>query len=58
MPERAEEVLAVLKETREGRDAEIVGEATGEFSIVAMETVVGRKRILTPPIGDPVPRIC
>ncbi len=58
IPEMAEEVLAVLRETREGRDAEIVGEATGEFSMVAMETVVGGKRILTPPIGDPVPRIC
>ena len=58
VPEKAEEVLAVLKETREGRNAEMIGEATKEFNVVAMQTVVGGKRILTPPIGDPVPRIC
>lgn len=58
MPENAEEVLTVLKETREGRGAEIIEEATKEFNMVAMKTVVGGKRILTPPIGDPIPRIC
>jgi hydrogenase expression/formation protein HypE len=58
VPQRAEEVLTVLKETREGRDAEEIGKATREFNEVALETVVGGKRILAPPIGDPVPRIC
>ena len=56
--ERAEEVLDVLRSTEAGRDAEIIGEATKEFSGVAMETVVGGKRIIARPIGDPVPRIC
>lgn len=51
-------IRITLKETRDGRDAEIIGEATKEFSMVAMKTVVDRKRILIPPIGDPVPRIC
>lgn len=58
VPKRAQDVLAMLKQTKEGKDAEIVGEATDEFNGVALETVVGGKRILSPPIGDPVPRIC
>ena len=56
--QKAEEVLAVLKETKEGRDAQLIGKATKQFNEVAVETVVGGKRILAPPIGDPVPRIC
>lgn len=56
--EKAEEVLGLLKTTDEGKDAEIIGEATTDFSGVAMQTVVGGKRIIARPIGDPVPRIC
>lgn len=56
--EMAEEILEILRTTREGRDAEIIGEATGEFDLVALETVVGGRRILPMPVGDPVPRIC
>jgi hydrogenase expression/formation protein HypE len=56
--EKAEEILSVLRETKEGRDAKIIGEATDDFSEVVLETVVFGKRILAPPIGDPVPRIC
>ncbi len=56
--EMAEKVLAVLNATVEGRDAEIIGEATSKFDLVAMETLVGGKRILPMPVGDPVPRIC
>ena len=58
IPEKAEEVLEVLRQTEEGKNAEIIGEATKEFELVAMQTVVGGKRILTPPVGDPIPRIC
>jgi len=58
VPQKAEEVLAALKETKEGKEAEIIGEATEEFKAVAMQTSVGGKRILAPPIGDPIPRIC
>ena len=58
VPQKAEEVLATLRKTREGKDAQIIGEATRDFSEVVIETVVGGKRILAPPIGDPVPRIC
>jgi len=56
--EKADELLRLLRETEEGKDAEIVGEATREFSGVAMQTVVGGKRIVARPVGDPVPRIC
>ena len=56
--QKAEEILAALRETEEGRDAEIIGEATSDFSEVVLETVVGGKRIIAPPIGDPIPRIC
>jgi hydrogenase expression/formation protein HypE len=58
VPKKAEEILSTLKETEEGRDAQIIGEATDDFSEVVLETVVGGKRILAPPIGDPIPRIC
>ncbi|MCS7095653.1 MAG: hydrogenase expression/formation protein HypE [Candidatus Bathyarchaeota archaeon] len=56
--EKAEEVLEFLRTTEEGREAEIIGEAVNEFSGVAMQTVVGGKRIVARPIGDPIPRIC
>lgn len=56
--EKAEELLQLLRTTKEGKEAEIIGEATAEFTSVAMQTVVSGKRIISRPIGDPVPRIC
>lgn len=56
--QKAEEVLQVLKRTEEGKNAAIIGEATGSYGQVIIETSVGGKRILPPPVGDPVPRIC
>jgi len=56
--EKTEEVLELLRTTEEGREAEIIGEATLGFKGVAMQTVVGGKRIIARPVGDPVPRIC
>jgi len=56
--EKAEEILNFLRSTEEGKRAEIIGEVTRDFSGVAMETLVGGKRIIARPIGDPVPRIC
>jgi len=58
VPQKAEEILAALRESKEGKDAQIIGEATSDFSEVVLETVVGGKRIMAPPIGDPIPRIC
>jgi len=56
--EKADEVLAALRSTDLGREAEMIGQATNEFDLVAVETAVGGKRILAKPLGDPVPRIC
>ncbi|MEM2419538.1 MAG: hydrogenase expression/formation protein HypE [Candidatus Bathyarchaeia archaeon] len=56
--EKAEELLEFLRTTEEGKEAQIIGEATNAFTGVAMQTVVGGKRIIPRPVGDPVPRIC
>lgn len=58
VPQKAEEILSTLREMKEGKDAQIIGEATRDFNEVVLETVVGGKRILAPPVGDPIPRIC
>lgn len=58
VPGKAEQMLNWLKRTREGKDAEIIGEVTNEFRGVAMQTAVGGKRIIARPVGDPIPRIC
>jgi len=58
VPEKAAAVLTALRDTPQGKDAAIIGEATSEFELVAMETVVGGRRIIAPPAGDPIPRIC
>jgi len=58
VPGKAEQVLAALRNTQLGREAAIIGQATDEFDIVAVETSIGGKRILAKPLGDPVPRIC
>jgi hydrogenase expression/formation protein HypE len=58
VPGKASQILNWLRKKDEGKNAEIIGEVTGEFRGVAMQTVVGGKRIIAKPIGDPVPRIC
>jgi len=58
VPQKAEETLAFLTQNREGKDAQIIGEVTDAFKGVALQTIVGGKRIIARPIGDPVPRIC
>lgn len=55
---KAEEALQFLKSTQEGKNAQIIGEVTNEFKGVAMQTLVGGRRIVARPVGDPVPRIC
>lgn len=56
--EKADDVLAALKKHPLGKNAAIVGEATDEVKGVILETIIGGKRILHKPLGDPVPRIC
>jgi hydrogenase expression/formation protein HypE len=56
--EKAEDVLAALRKTPEGRKAAIIGEAQKRIKGVVLHTTVGGKRILEQPAGDPIPRIC
>jgi hydrogenase expression/formation protein HypE len=56
--EKANEVLEALRKTDPGKDAAIIGEASEDIRGVVMETLVGGKRIVDMPAGDPVPRIC
>jgi hydrogenase expression/formation protein HypE len=56
---KADEVLKIIKSTDTGKDARIIGEVTSDRpGKVILETVVGGKRIMEPPMGDPVPRVC
>lgn len=58
VPEKAEEILEELRSTPEGRDAAIIGEAVDKFEGVVLKTEVRGRRLIPPPIGDPIPRIC
>jgi len=56
--EKADEVLDFLRETEKGKDAEIIGEVVDDFRGVAIQTIIGGRRIVARPLGDPIPRIC
>jgi hydrogenase expression/formation protein HypE len=56
--EKVEDVLKALRRTEPGKKAAIIGEARSDIRGVVMETLVGGKRIVDMPAGDPVPRIC
>jgi len=58
VPSMAEEVLKVIRSHPLGRNAAIVGKATSKYQRVVLHTEVGGHRILEPPVGDHVPRIC
>jgi len=58
VPEMAEDVLKALRSHPLGRNAAIVGRATTRYQRVVLRTEVGGHRVLEPPVGDPVPRIC
>ncbi|MGD0057636.1 MAG: hydrogenase expression/formation protein HypE [Methanomassiliicoccales archaeon] len=58
VPGMAEEVLAIIKKSDIGRKAEIIGDVTKGPDMVVLRTEIGGRRILDPPVGDPVPRIC
>ncbi|UCH89398.1 MAG: hydrogenase expression/formation protein HypE, partial [Thermoplasmata archaeon] len=58
VPDLAETVLERIREFPEGKNAEIIGEATTELKNVLMETSIGGRRVVEPPLGDPIPRIC
>jgi len=57
--DKAEKILAELQGTEPGKNAAIIGEVTDKYrGRVVLETIVGGRRILEAPIGDPVPRVC
>ncbi|TKB27134.1 hydrogenase expression/formation protein HypE [Desulfopila sp. IMCC35006] len=57
--EQAEQALAVMRATPEGREAAIIGRLTAEKAgRVIINTPVGGARVVTPLHGVPLPRIC
>lgn len=58
VPDYAERVLKALRKTEEGKEAAVIGEASSEYRGVVMRTSVGGLRVIEPPVGDPIPRIC
>jgi hydrogenase expression/formation protein HypE len=58
VPAKADAVLQAVRSFPEGANARIIGEATSSVRGVMMETHTGGKRVVEPPVGDPVPRIC
>jgi len=55
----AEKALEIMKKNRLGKDASIIGKVTKENKgRVILNTIIGGKRILEKPLGDPVPRVC
>lgn len=58
VPEMAPEIVQLLRRNPLGKNAAVVGKATRKYSRVVLRTEVGGRRILEPPVGDPVPRIC
>jgi hydrogenase expression/formation protein HypE len=55
----AEEILALMQSTAEGKEAAIIGRLTsGRGGRVIINTPVGGTRVVTPLHGVPLPRIC
>lgn len=55
----SDKVLKIIRKTKFGKDARIIGEVTiGNKGKVIMETLTGGKRIMDMPLGDPIPRVC
>lgn len=57
--ERADEALAIMRATPEGKEAAIIGKlVAGKGGRVVINTPVGGTRVVTPLHGVPLPRIC
>ncbi|MFW9934796.1 MAG: hydrogenase expression/formation protein HypE [Candidatus Thorarchaeota archaeon] len=58
-PDKAEEVLKVIRDTKYGKKAEIIGEAKKDRpGLVLMKTEVGGTRIIQYPWAEAIPRVC
>ncbi len=57
--EHAEDAVEAMRRTEKGKDAAIIGEVIDEYrGKVLVSTIIGGRRFLEPPAGDPVPRVC
>jgi len=54
---KAEEILQAIRNTKYGKEAQIIGEVTQGRHVI-LDRIVGGRRILEEPIADPVPRVC
>lgn len=55
----ATEVLTLMRGHEKGKNATVVGEITNEHpNKVVMESLIGGKRIVSPLVGEQLPRIC
>ncbi|MFO7674592.1 MAG: hydrogenase expression/formation protein HypE [Lutibacter sp.] len=58
-PSIEKEVLALMRNHEKGTNAAIIGEITQEHpNKVVMQSLVGGKRIVSPLVGEQLPRIC
>lgn len=59
VPEMADQMLKAVRSHPLGKDAALIGHAyASDIPRVVLRTEIGGRRILEPPVGDPVPRIC
>jgi len=55
----SQQILENIRNTRYGKDAEVIGEVKSERpGNVLLRTLVGGTRILRKPLGEPIPRVC
>jgi hydrogenase expression/formation protein HypE len=53
------EVLSLMRNHKKGKNAAVIGEFTNEHpNKVVMESLIGGKRIVSPLVGEQLPRIC
>ena len=58
-PEKADAVLAAMRAHPLGADAAIIGHAVDQHpSTLVAKTTIGAMRVVAPPLGEQLPRIC
>lgn len=58
-PSIENEVLTLMRNHKKGKNAAVIGEFTNEHpNKVVMESLIGGKRIVSPLVGEQLPRIC
>jgi len=56
--DQAEKILLSWRKLPQGRGAEIVGRVASDPGVVSLDTVSGGRRLVFPPAGELLPRIC